>query len=109
MLPAERIVCGLLSFLLGHIAYTVGLDLHAGTATALLLASIVVAVAIVFLAVPILRGLRASGQRELMGPVAAYMVVISAMLVSALATGNAWAGVGAALFFASDALIAWNR
>jgi uncharacterized membrane protein YhhN len=109
MLPADRFVFGLASFLLAHVAYTVGLDLHAGTATALVVASIVVAVALVALAVPILRRIRAGAQRELAGPVAAYMLVISAMLVSALATGNVWAGTGAALFFVSDALIACNR
>jgi hypothetical protein len=31
------------------------------------------------------------------------------MVACALATGNVLAGVGASLFFASDALIAWNR
>jgi uncharacterized membrane protein YhhN len=109
MLPADRFVFGLVSFLLAHVAYTIGLDLHAGTAAALVVASVVVSVAIVALAVPILGRIRAGDQRELAGPVAAYMLVISAMLVSALATGNVWAGTGAALFFVSDALIAWNR
>jgi uncharacterized membrane protein YhhN len=31
------------------------------------------------------------------------------MLTTALATGNALAGVGAAFFVSSDAMIAWNR
>lgn len=109
MVPADRFVFGLASFLLAHVAYTVGLNLHAGTATALVVASLIVAAATIVMAVPIVRGLRVSGQRALAGPVVAYMVVISAMLVSALATGNVWAGAGAALFFASDALIAWTR
>jgi uncharacterized membrane protein YhhN len=38
-----------------------------------------------------------------------YMLVISAMVASALATGNAAAIAGALTFEASDALIAWNR
>ena len=42
-------------------------------------------------------------------PVAAYVVVISAMVSAAIATGIALAIAGAALFFASDTLIAWNR
>jgi uncharacterized membrane protein YhhN len=37
------------------------------------------------------------------------MAVISAMVTCALATGNTLAAAGASLFFASDALIAWNR
>jgi uncharacterized membrane protein YhhN len=109
MLPADRFVAGLVSFLLAHVAYTVGFNLHAGTATALVVATLIVAAVAAVLAVPILRGLRAGGHQSLAGPVVAYMVVISAMLVSALATGNIWAIVGATLFFQSDALIAWNR
>jgi uncharacterized membrane protein YhhN len=109
MLPADRFVAGLASFLLAHVAYIVGLNLHAGTATALVVASVLVAAVTIAVAVPILRGLRAGRSRALVGPVVAYMVVIAAMLVSALATGNPWAGAGAALFFASDGLIAWNR
>jgi uncharacterized membrane protein YhhN len=38
-----------------------------------------------------------------------YMVVISAMVTSALASGSWWAAAGASLFFASDALIAETR
>ena len=37
------------------------------------------------------------------------MVVISAMVTSALASVNGWAIAGATLFFASDALIAETR
>ena len=47
--------------------------------------------------------------RELGVPVALYMVVISVMLATALATGNVPAAIGAALFVSSDAMIAWNR
>jgi uncharacterized membrane protein YhhN len=37
------------------------------------------------------------------------MTVISAMLATALATGNVIAAVGATLFVASDSMIAWDR
>jgi uncharacterized membrane protein YhhN len=37
------------------------------------------------------------------------MAVISAMLATACATGDGRAVAGAALFYGSDALIAWNR
>jgi uncharacterized membrane protein YhhN len=43
------------------------------------------------------------------GPVTAYMVVISAMVATAAATGVALAGLGATLFYVSDASIAWDR
>ena len=46
---------------------------------------------------------------ELLGPVAAYVVVISAMASSALASTVVLAALGASLFFASDTLIAWER
>ena len=45
----------------------------------------------------------------LRGPVAVYIAVISAMVVSALASGNVIAAVGAVTFAASDAMIAWSR
>src|SRR5436853_593548 len=48
-------------------------------------------------------------QPDMVVPVATYMVVISAMVASALATGVFLAAAGAALFEPSDSLIAWNR
>jgi len=109
MLPDDRFVPGLASFLLGHVAYVVGLNLHGGSADELVLAAIPVAVVTTVLAARILRAVAAGGHRELMGPLVAYMLVISAMVTSALASGNPPAAVGAALFFASDALIAETR
>ncbi|MGQ0803858.1 MAG: lysoplasmalogenase [Actinomycetota bacterium] len=109
MLPEDRFVPGLASFLLGHVAYVVGLNLHGGSAGALALAAIPVVVVAAVLAVRILRAVLASGHRELIGPLVAYMLVISAMVTSALASGNGLAAVGATLFFASDALIAETR
>jgi len=58
---------------------------------------------------PIVRGVVARGHRELVGPVIAYMAVLSAMFVIALGTLNPLAGLGAGLFFCSDAMLAWNR
>ena len=52
---------------------------------------------------------RARQPRELRFAVAAYMAVISAMLATALATGNVLAAAGAVLFVASDSMIAWDR
>jgi uncharacterized membrane protein YhhN len=46
---------------------------------------------------------------DLLVPVVAYMLVISAMVSAVVATGVALAIAGAVLFFASDTLIAWNR
>jgi len=109
MLPQYRFVPGLAAFLLGHVAYVVGLNLHGGSAGALALAAIPVVVVAAVLAIRILRAVLTSGHRELVGPLVAYMLVISAMVTSALAGGNVSAAVGATLFFASDALIAETR
>src|SRR5207248_1134734 len=43
------------------------------------------------------------------GPLVAYMAVISAMVTCAVASGNVVAAAGAALFMGSDALIAETR
>jgi uncharacterized membrane protein YhhN len=109
MLPEDRFVPGLASFLLGHVAYVIGLNLHGGSVGELGLAAIPVGVVAAVLASRILRAVVVGGHRELVGPLVAYMVVISAMVTSALASGNVVAAVGASLFFASDALIAETR
>jgi uncharacterized membrane protein YhhN len=108
MLPRDLFVAGLSSFLLGHIAYVVGFRVHGGSGAAWALAAAGVIVVDLVLARPILSAVRAR-HRDLLVPVVAYMLVISAMVSAALATGVALAVVGAALFFASDTLIAWSR
>lgn len=106
MLPQDRFVFGLASFLLGHIAYIVGLNLHS---EGLWLLAIPVVIVVGLLAVRLARGIRKSGQDALLGPVVAYIVVIAAMGASALASGNAVAAIGALLFMASDSLIGETR
>jgi uncharacterized membrane protein YhhN len=96
-------VPGLAAFLLGHLAYIGGLGLHADA----------VAVGAVLVVGVLLggRSLRAVRQShgDLTVPVAAYMMVISVMVVCALSSGYRMAAVAACVFYASDALIAWNR
>ena len=106
MLPSDKFVFGLGAFLLGHVAYTVGLNLHTDGLWYLGIPVVLIAAV---LAVRLLRGIKTSGQTELMGPVVAYVIVIGAMVVSAVASGNAVAAVGALLFMGSDALIGETR
>jgi uncharacterized membrane protein YhhN len=106
MLPQDRFVFGLASFLIGHIAYTVGLNLHTD---GLWLYAVPVVLIAAILAVRLVRGIKASGANELLGPVIAYVVVIAAMGASAVASGNVLAAIGALLFMASDALIGETR
>jgi len=110
MLPGDRFVAGLASFLLAHVAYlvafTAGVPL--GTAPWLLAPYALAGAAVLRLVWPRLRRLR--------GPVLLYVAVIVAMAWQAAA--GAWtlrttpallAAAGAALFVASDALLALNR
>jgi uncharacterized membrane protein YhhN len=107
MLPSDVFVAGLAAFLVGHLFYIGGLWAHGPGVSAFAVAAAVVMVVVASVGYRVLRALR--GRSELGIPVALYMVVISVMLATALATGNVLAGVGAALFVSSDAMIAWNR
>ena len=110
MLPQDLFVPGLSAFLVGHLCYVVGFWTHGPTASALLISVVVVLVIVIPLGRRILTSIARSDQPpELRVAVGAYIAVISAMLATALATGNAAAGVGAALFVSSDSMIAWDR
>jgi len=95
MLPKERFIEGLVAFFVGHVCYAVGVA--------------VVAVGAATLGRHIVRAVRAGDEPALATPVVAYLVVISAMVASAIGSGDAWAVAGALLFFASDGILAWNR
>ena len=107
MLPADLFLAGLAAFLLAHASYVVGFLTHGPTAGALVASSLAVIALVSPLAWRVMRSLR--DQPPLKGPVALYILTISLMLALALATGNAYAGAGAALFAASDSMIAWDR
>jgi uncharacterized membrane protein YhhN len=109
MLPRDMFALGLASFLLGHVAYIVGLRLGPSNAVALGAAAAGVVAAAQGLGLPVVRGLLARGHRELVGPVIAYMAVLAAMFACALGTLNPLAALGAGLFFSSDTILAWNR
>jgi uncharacterized membrane protein YhhN len=106
MVPRDWFVAGLSAFLLGHLAYAVGLNLHTD---GLWWWAVPVVLIAALLAVRLVRGIRRSGQDALVGPVIAYVVVISVMGGSAVASGNAMAAAGALLFMASDSLIGETR
>jgi uncharacterized membrane protein YhhN len=107
MLPRDLFVGGLAAFLVAHVCYVAGFWTDAPGLLELLVAAAVTVVIVVPLARRILGAL--AGEPELRPPVGAYIAVISAMLASALASGNVVAAAGAALFVASDSMIAWNR
>ena len=103
----DLFVPGLAAFLVAHLCYVVGFWTDPPAALALTVSVVVVVVVVGPFATRILLALRR--EPGLRAPVGAYIAVISAMVASALATGNVAAGAGAALFASSDTMIAWNR
>ena len=109
MLPADLFVAGLASFLLAHLAYIAGFA-AAGVSvgwTAVGLA--VVTVAGLTVGRRIVRAVHSGEHAKMVAPVAAYMTVISAMVVLAIGSADRLAVAGALTFYCSDALIAWDR
>ena len=106
MLPKDAFVAGLVSFLLGHIAYAVGLNQNSDGRWGLAIPVVLIAAV---LGARLLRGVRAKGHGELVMPVVAYVLTILVMVSSAVASGNTMGAVGALLFMTSDAIIGEDR
>lgn len=108
MLPRDKFVLGLASFLLAHIAYTIafGMEFERPAIFFFVLGALIVLD--IILLRPIVSALSKS-QPQLRVPVIAYTVAISAMVSSAYATGNWLAAAGATLFMFSDFMIARHR
>lgn len=109
MVPRNLFVFGLAAFLLGHVAYVAGMHVDGVEALRFFVGIVLAALAMALVGTLILRGVRAGPDPALAGPVVAYMVVISAMVASAIGVGRPLLVLGAVSFYASDALIAWNR
>lgn len=106
--PLPPFLLGLASFLLGHLAYVVGMGVDHRSWALTGLGVVVVAAGLAVVAPRVLRGVRAEDP-AMKGPVLAYMGVISLMVVAAFGR-SVWVGVaGALLFYASDAILAINR
>lgn len=102
-------VGGLVSFLLGHVAYVIAMQQAPRSTVGTVIGLAVVLLAIATVGRRIVSGVGELGDKELVPAVIAYLVVISAMVVSAFGTTAVWAIVGAGLFYVSDATLAWNR
>jgi uncharacterized membrane protein YhhN len=118
LLLPDRFVEGLAAFLLAHLAYVGAFNRTAPPLGVTLVGAAMVAVVGGVLFARMRARMVASGQRQYVAPVAAYVVAIGAMWVSALGTigrpdwtvgSRALAIAGATLFFVSDALIGWTR
>ena len=110
---------GLVSFLVAHVFYTVGLNY---TIPPLNIFGIFLAISIALFVAQIYRrlaaGLRAMGKDRLRFPVLIYSIVISLMWLSALQTifdinwktnASLLVSLGATLFVASDIVLAWFK
>lgn len=106
----RRFLAGLSAFLVGHLAYTAAF-LPAGPQTlALALPGLVpVVVVVALVARPVLVGAAAQGGAAMGAAVAAYMLVIGAMVVTAWGTGRPLVAAGATVFMVSDAVLAHAR
>jgi uncharacterized membrane protein YhhN len=119
MVPKDMFIFGLLSFLVGHVCYILGLNniapyinLWGGFLVILLGAYLV------WLYPKLAGGLSEKGKTALKIPVLIYSLVISLMVYSALMTWTrpGWStvaallvSIGAVLFFTSDSMLAWDR
>jgi uncharacterized membrane protein YhhN len=102
-------VPGLGAFLVAQLTFTVGFALHPGATGEYVLGAALVVVAAAPLATRFVRALLRAGQPALVGPVLAYLLAIGAMATAAIGGANGWGIAGAALFLASDSLIAETR
>ena len=109
MVPGDRFVPGLVSFLLAHLAYVVGLLQIDLSAPFLILGLVFGAVVVGVVGTRIIGAVRSSGHDELVVPVGVYIGAIAAMAVAAFATGDGRAILGAVLFVTSDAMLGWDR
>lgn len=108
MLPSDRFVPGLASFLVAHLLYicallALGVDLR-GVASG----AFVMAIVLLVIGRRVVDGAR-SHDRAVAAPVTAYMVVLAAMVAIAVGTGRPIAVLGAAAFAFSDTILGWTR
>jgi uncharacterized membrane protein YhhN len=119
MLPSDQFIKGLISFLLAQIAYIIVFN---GEGILVNLATILMAVAITLIAAPVIgsivKALREANRNRLVVPVLVYGFFLSLMFWSGGASlyRPGWTrlsagltALGAAAFFLSDSILAWDR
>jgi uncharacterized membrane protein YhhN len=106
LLPPGRFVAGLVAFLLAHLAYLVAFAQLPGSVPWLVV-GVVLAGGVAATVGRLLVG--AARRVGLAAPVAVYLVAICGMAIAATRTGVPAAILGAWLFVASDAMLAWGR
>ena len=102
-------VAGLGAFLAAHLAYIVAFWLEGVSAGGVVAGLLVGGVLVGTVGARVVAAAKAGDEPALAGPVRAYVLVIGAMVASAVATADPLAIIGAGLFATSDSLIAWER
>lgn len=109
MLPGNRFVPGLASFAVAQVMFAIGFAVGETSAARWLVAAVIAIPVASLLARRFVGAIRRSGHPELVVPVSVYVVVITMMALSAVASGSWVAVAGAIVFMISDALIAETR
>ncbi|KMJ57693.1 hypothetical protein AB685_16540 [Bacillus sp. LL01] len=108
MLPKDRFVYGLISFLAGHICYVVAFLYFPVGGVNIWITGSLLFVAILYLSI-LLKGVLNSGGIVLFLSVTAYVVIITSMVWAAFYSQQPLILAGAILFFFSDGILAWDR
>jgi uncharacterized membrane protein YhhN len=109
MLPRDAFLPGLAAFALAQTCFAVSFALQEPTPLRLAIALVLVVPGAVILTRRFVGALARGGNGSMVPAVLFYVVVISAMVVSAVAGGTAVGIAGALMFVTSDSLIAEHR
>jgi len=120
LISSDRMfLLGLIAFLFAHLSYITGFKEEFTTITVWsLILAVFIAISVGRLLHRIVGAMRVKGENRLVIPVIAYGTVISVMLYAAMSTifnpvwktnASFFVSLGAFLFCASDAILAWNR
>jgi alkenylglycerophosphocholine hydrolase len=109
MLPRDAFLPGLAAFAAAQLSFTVSFALQNPTIARLVIGLGLVVPCALILTRRLLGAIVAEGDTTMVPPVGLYVVVIAAMVVSAIAGGTAFGIAGAILFLVSDSLIGEDR
>ena len=106
LLAPGRFIAGLVAFLVAHLAYLVAFAQLPGSVPWFVVGVVLAGVVVATVGWAMLAAARQLG---LGAPVAVYLIAICGMAIAATRTGLPSAILGAWLFVASDAMLAWGR
>jgi uncharacterized membrane protein YhhN len=109
MLPHNAFVPGLASFAVAQVLLAVSFVLQDPSIEGFVVGFVIAVPVAALLARRFIGALRRNDHRDLVIPVVIYMIVISAMVVTAISGGMALGIAGAVFFLVSDSLIAEHR